>query len=71
MANNRRLQTDQDFHEAMVKQVQIRVFQNEHMVDSGKIISRFDDRTVVLQAGVSHVSYHSREACEFFELMRK
>lgn len=68
---NRRILTDQDFQEAMVKQVQIRVFQNDQMVDSGAVISRFDDRTVVMQAGVSEVSYYAREACEFFEMKRK
>lgn len=71
MANNRRLLTDQDFQEALDKQVLVRVFQHDHIVDSGAVITRFDERTVVIQAGVSDVSYHSREACEFFEMKRK
>lgn len=71
MAHNRRLYTDQDFQEAMEKQIPIRVFQNDHMIGSGAVITRFDDFTVVLQAGVSEVAYHSRTACEFYEMKRR
>ncbi|SDC01185.1 hypothetical protein SAMN02799630_02423 [Paenibacillus sp. UNCCL117] len=70
MAQNRRLLTDQDFQEAMDRQRRIRVFEQDHVVDFGGIIVRFTEDTVVIQAGVGDVAYHSRSACEFFE-MRK
>ncbi len=62
----RRLLTDQDFQEAMDRQVAVRVFQNDHIVDSGGIIIRFTDTSIVTQSGVSDVTYHQRNACEFF-----
>jgi hypothetical protein len=70
MAQNRRLLTDQDFKEAMDRQSGIRVFQNDQVVASGGIITRFDNQSVVLQAGVSDISYHQREQCEFFEMKK-
>lgn len=71
MARNRRLITDQDFQEAMENQTGIRVFQDDHVVDSGVIIIRFDEKTVVTQSGVSDVTYHPRRECEFFEIGRR
>jgi hypothetical protein len=67
MAINRRLETDQDFQEAMDRQARIRVFLNDHMVDSGGVITRFDDKIIAVQTSVSDLSYHQRQLCEFFE----
>jgi hypothetical protein len=67
MAINRRLETDQDFQEAMDRQARIRVFHNDHMVDSGGVITRFDDQIIAVQGSVSELSYHQRQLCEFFE----
>lgn len=66
-----RLLTDQDFHEAMEHQTKLRVFQDDHVVDMGGIIVRFDDQTVVVQTGVSEISYHDRRKCEFFEMRKR
>jgi len=66
MAHNRRLETDQDFHEAMEKKMSIRVFKDDLIVDSGGVIIRFDDDTVVVQSSVSDLAYHPRNSCEFF-----
>ena len=71
MAQNRRLLTDQDFKEAMERQAGIRVFQDDHVVASGGIITRFDDLSVVIQSGVSDISYHDRDQCEFFEMRKR
>lgn len=71
MARNRRLVTDQDFQEAMDRQTRIRVFQDDHVIDSNGIIIRFDDDIVVTQSGVSDLAYHSRESCEFFEMRER
>jgi ribosome maturation factor RimP len=71
MAINRRLQTDQDFQEALEKQARIRVFQHDHMVDSGGILVRFDEQIIALQSSVSDLAYHSRELCEFFEMKKR
>ncbi|MEK8126999.1 hypothetical protein WMW72_03650 [Paenibacillus filicis] len=70
MAQNRRLITDQDFQEALDSQRRIRVFKDDHVIDYGGLIIRFSDDTVVIQSGVSDLTYHSRNGCEFFE-MRK
>lgn len=67
----RRLLTDQDFQEAMDRQVAIRVFQDDHIVDSGGIIIRFTDTSIVTQSGVSDVTYHQRDVCEFFEMKKR
>lgn len=71
MSINRRLITDADFQEAMERQLRMRVFKDDHIADSGGIILRFDDNTVVIQSSVSELAYHDRRACEFFELKRK
>lgn len=68
MAHVRRLITDQDFNEALERHVRIRVFKDDHIIDSGGIIIRFDDGTIVIQSSVSDISYHSRSACEFFSM---
>jgi hypothetical protein len=71
MAINRKLETDQDFQEAMDRQAQIRVFLHDHMVDSGGVISRFDDQIIAVQSSVSDLTYHQRELCEFFEIRKR
>lgn len=71
MSINRRLETDADFEEARARQLKLRVFRDDHLVESGSAIVRFDDSTVVLQSGVSDLSYHPRALCEFFELRRR
>jgi ribosome maturation factor RimP len=71
MAHNRRLITDQDFKEAMERQVSIRVFQDDHIVDSGGVIVRFDDQTIVVQSTVSDLHYHQRDLCEFYEMRKR
>lgn len=71
MAVNRRLETDLDFQEALERQLRIRVFQNDHIVDTGGTVIRFDAGTIVVQSGVSDVAYYSRSECEFFELRKR
>jgi ribosome maturation factor RimP len=70
-AVNRRLLTDDDFQDAMERQIGIRVFEHDHIVQSGGAIVRFDERSVVIQASVSDISYFPRTSCEFFELKKK
>jgi hypothetical protein len=71
MAQNRRLSTDRDFQEAMEREMRIRVFRDDHVVDSNGVISRFDDRQIVIQTGVSGIAYYPREQCEFFEMKKR
>ncbi|WP_240420505.1 hypothetical protein [Paenibacillus periandrae] len=71
MAQNRRLETDQEFNEAMDKQALIRIFKDDHIIDSGVVITRFDDQTIVVQSGVSGLFYYPRTACEFFETKQR
>ncbi|WP_274648656.1 hypothetical protein [Paenibacillus humicola] len=71
MALNRRLISDADFQEALDRRTTIRVFQDDHIIDSGSVIVRFDERTIVTQSGVSELAYHSRAECEFFEIKKR
>ncbi|REE86468.1 hypothetical protein A8990_11077 [Paenibacillus taihuensis] len=71
MALYRRLVTDADFTEAMERQFRLRVYKDDHIVDSDGVIVRFDDNTVVSQSSVSDVAYHDRAACEFFEIRKR
>ncbi|MGN7457721.1 hypothetical protein ACTHPH_23155 [Paenibacillus pasadenensis] len=71
MAYIRPLHTDADFQEALDERIPVRVFRDDHMVESGSCIVRFDERTVVLQSGVADLAYHARAQCEFFELRKK
>jgi hypothetical protein len=68
MALYRRLVTNEDFEEAMERGFRLRVYKDDHIIDTGGVIVRFDDRTVVCQSSVSDVAYHERSACEFFEI---
>ncbi|MCM3203978.1 hypothetical protein [Paenibacillus illinoisensis] len=70
MPTNRRLETEADFQEAMDLQHKIRVFKDNHQIDSGGVIIRFDSQTIVVQSSVSELAYHSRTACEFFEIRK-
>ncbi|WP_127533130.1 hypothetical protein [Paenibacillus kobensis] len=71
MSINRRLMTDADFQEALEKQLKLRVFKDDHMIENGGVIVRFDDNTIVIQSTVSDVAYYSRTSCEFFELRKR
>jgi hypothetical protein len=71
MATSLRLLTDPEFEEALTRQARIRVFKNDHMIDTSGIIIRFDSQTVVVQSGVGDLAYHSRGECEFFELRKR
>lgn len=70
MARNYRLHTDADFQEAVERQASIRIFKDDHIVDSNAVILRFSNTTVVVQTRVSELTYYDREACEFFEMRR-
>lgn len=70
MPINRPLLTENDLQEAMERRSKIRVFQDDHMIDSGSIIIRFTDDTVITQSSVSELSYHSRRDCQFFEMTK-
>ncbi|RCX15358.1 hypothetical protein DFP94_11542 [Fontibacillus phaseoli] len=70
MPTIRRLLTEQDFQEALDRQLRIRVFRNDHMVDNNTLIIRFTDETVITQTGVSELTYHSRRDSQFFELKK-
>jgi hypothetical protein len=71
MAQSIRLLTDSDFQEVMERQARLRVFKDDHIIDTGGVIVRFDDHTVVVQTGVGDLAYHTRAACEFFELRKR
>ncbi len=66
----RQLWTEQDFQEALDRQLRIRVFRNDHMVDNETHIIRFTDDTVITQSGVSELTYHPRQDSQFFELKK-
>lgn len=70
MPKNRKLLTDRDFQEALDREYPVKVFKDDHIVDSGGIIIRFDDNLVVVQSSVSQIAYHERKLCEFFEAVR-
>lgn len=71
MAQTVRLVTDLDFEEAMERQSRLRVFKNDHIIDTGGVIVRFDEQTIVVQSGIGDLAYHARNACEFFELRKR
>ncbi|MEK4433777.1 hypothetical protein [Paenibacillus sp. FSL K6-2862] len=70
MPTQRRLETEADFQEAMDMKYKVRVFQDNHQIDSGGVIIRFDSKTIVVQSSVSELAYHSRTDCEFFEIRK-
>jgi len=71
VAHIRKLENDRDFEEAMERQMPIRVFQDDHVVDAGGVVIRFDEQFVVIQSGVSEIAYHSRAQCEFFSMRKR
>ncbi|MGG1554361.1 hypothetical protein [Paenibacillus ferrarius] len=71
MARNQRLVTDADFQEVVDRQAVVRVFKDDHIVDSNALVLRFSDTTVVVQTRVSELTYYDRQACEFFEMKRR
>ncbi|GIP39386.1 hypothetical protein J31TS4_26660 [Paenibacillus sp. J31TS4] len=71
MLRNRRLETDEDFQEAMERGTGIRVFQDDYVIQSGGVITRFTDSFVVIQSDVSDLQYYDRSSCEFFEARRR
>lgn len=71
MAHERRLTTDRDFEDAMQREAPIRVFQDDHIVDSGGIIIRYNERHIIIQSGVSDLAYHERAKCEFFAMKKR
>lgn len=66
----RPLITDQDFQEAVDLKYKIRIFKDNHLIDSGTIVIRFTDETIITQSGVSTIGYYKREECEFFEVRK-
>jgi hypothetical protein len=71
VAHNRKLETDQDFQEAMDRNVRIRIFQDDHIIEAGGLIIRFDEQLVVTQTGVGDIAYHRRDSCEFFGMKKR
>ncbi|GIO29452.1 MULTISPECIES: hypothetical protein [Paenibacillus] len=70
MATVRELLTEADFREAEEKKLTIRVFRDDHLIDSKTTIIRFTDTTVITQSDVSDVTYHPRKECQFFEIRK-
>lgn len=68
MPINRPLLTDADFQEAMVRKLPVRVFEHDHLVNSGATVVRFTDTEVVIQSRVSDLTYYSRTSCQFYEI---
>lgn len=68
MPINRPLVTDNDLQEAIDRKLPVRVFKDDHMVNSGATLVRFTDTDVVIQSRVSDLTYYSRRECEFFEI---
>ncbi|WP_410511550.1 hypothetical protein PaeBR_15915 [Paenibacillus sp. BR2-3] len=68
MPINRPLVTNNDLQEAMVRKLHVRVFQDDHMVNSSATVVRFTDADVVMQSRVSDLTYYSRRSCQFFEV---
>lgn len=68
MPINRPLLTDNDFQEAIERKLPVRVFEDDHLVNSGATVVRFTDFDVVLQSRVSDLTYYSRKSCQFYEV---
>lgn len=71
MAYNQKLITDSDLQQTMDRNIRIRVFQDDKMVDSNALIIRFTDDLVVTQSSLSDIMYHDRARCDFFEMKRR
>jgi hypothetical protein len=70
MPITRELLTDADFEEAAQRKPHIRVFRDDHMIDSNTIVIRYTDETIITQSGVSDVTYHPRRECQFYEIRK-
>lgn len=70
MPTIRRLITEQDLQTAMEQGLRIRVFRDSHLIESGSIIIRLTEDTVITQSSVSDLTYHNRNNCQFFELKK-
>ncbi|WP_110934202.1 hypothetical protein [Paenibacillus bouchesdurhonensis] len=70
MPTIRRLITEQDLQTAMDLGLRIRVFRDNHLIESGSIIIRLTEDTVITQSSVSDLTYHNRNNCQFFELKK-
>ncbi|MEC0242336.1 hypothetical protein P4H66_21240 [Paenibacillus dokdonensis] len=70
MATIQELLTDADFQEAEQKKLPIRVFRDDHLIDSLTYVIRFTDTTIITQKDVSDMTYHSRKECQFYELKK-
>lgn len=68
MPINRPLYTDSDLQEAVDRMLPVRVFQDDHLVNSGATVVRFTDSEVVIQSRVSDLTYYSRQSCQFYEV---
>lgn len=66
----RRLITEADFQEAMDRRLLVRVFRDNHLIESGSALIRFTDETIITQSTVSDLTYHSRRDCQFFEIRK-
>jgi len=66
-----KLLTDRDLEEAMQREAKVRVFKDDYIINNAGIIVRYDDSIVVVQTGVSDITYHDRNDCEFFEVRKK
>ncbi|GAA0136858.1 hypothetical protein YSY43_36990 [Paenibacillus sp. YSY-4.3] len=70
MPTVRRLITEHDLQMALEQGLRIRVFRDSHLVESGSIIIRLTEDTVITQSSVSDLAYHNRSNCQFFELRK-
>ena len=55
----------------MIDRAVVRIFKDDHIVDSNAVVLRFSDTTVVVQTRVSDLTYYDRAACEFFEMKKR
>lgn len=70
MPTIRRLFTDQDFQEAVNRRLHVRIFRDDHLIESDSFVIRFTDETIITQSRVSDMTYHPRKECNFFELKK-
>ncbi|WP_074048691.1 hypothetical protein [Paenibacillus ihumii] len=70
MPTVRRLITEHDLQTAMEQGLRIRVFHDNHLIESGSVIIRLTEDTVITQSSVSDLSYHNRSSCQFYELKK-
>ncbi|WP_138494207.1 hypothetical protein [Paenibacillus pinistramenti] len=70
MPITRELLTDADFEEAAERRQRIRVFRDDHLIDSNTVVIRYTDETIITQTGVSDVTYHPRRECQFYEIRK-